>query len=248
MKNILQDIIIAVLVIIMCFVITLVTKASFVWIILPVFFTILLAILGKLLREKYGSSYGITIYLFLFFVVPLLWYLFCSQMPITALTLQTQKKAEDFSSFQNYEGSVDAKQQFVDFQLKQDSILKIQVSKLLLENKVDSALTLIKQSKENSERIKASLFSEDPSKQKTIDEQLDPNTTYIGNVPNNSTIYFTSNKPFLLLERTSLEYDANNVIEIPMPKGKSSKHWKWGGNILVRKTDAIIKYTYKRDE
>jgi len=159
MKNYVQDIIISVLVVIICFIITVVTGASFFWLLLPIVFTILLAFLGKLLREKYGSSYGITTYLFLFFAVPLLWYVFCSQMPITALTLKTQQKVEDFSSFKKYEGDIDAKQQFVDYQVRQDSILKDAVAKLLSENKVDSALSLIESSKKNAEMIKEKLFS-----------------------------------------------------------------------------------------
>lgn len=169
MKNIKQDVTIAILVIIICFVITIVTKANFVWVILPVFFTILLAILGKLLREKYGSSYGITIYLFLLFAVPLIWYFFSTSMPMKSAVLESNKNMYDLESFKEYSEGVDAKTEVAKFQFKRDSILKLQVNELLKDGLVDSAMNLIKINQANSQKLKEKLFtgggSEGQSKQ-----------------------------------------------------------------------------------
>ena len=249
MKGFLQDILIGVLIFVICLIIAIVTGANFLWLFLPLVVIVLLAILGNLLRQKYGSTYGITVYLFLFLVVPILWYLFCSQMPITAVTLKTQQKAEDFSSFEKYEGSIDAKKQFVDYQMKQDSITNQEVSKLLKENKVDSALALIKQSKSNSDKIKKELLTKPNVKNELKKEDNEENTiTIVGTCKGKSTIYFYAERPFSL--RLSLDKGANGFYNESMPAGNSSRHLDNPGSIVVNepnRTDIkIIKEKFDR--
>lgn len=244
MKNFLQDIIIGVLIFVICLIIAIVTGANFLWLFLPLVIIVLLAVLGNLLRQRYGSTYGITVYLFLFLVVPILWYLFCSQMPITAVTLKTQQKAEDFSSFKNYEGSIDAKKQFVDYQMKQDSITNQNVSKLLSENKVDEALQLIKDNKAKIEKLKKELLS---NSQIESSEDLNKSTrpsftikknkkTELISVPDKTTMYFESQKPFYILEIRDLN-KRYELTEVPMPSGQSSRYWLWGGVVTVRSNE-----------
>lgn len=244
MKGFFQDIVIAVLAFVICLIIAIVTGANFLWLLLPIVVIMLLAMLGNLLRQRYGSSYGVTAYLFLFFVVPLLWYLFCSQMPITALTIKTQQKAEDFSSFKNYEGSIDAKQQFVDFQVRQDSILKQEVSKLLSENKVDEALQLMKDNKTKIEKLKKELLGtsdiESPevttkNTRQSFDIKKNKKTELIS-VPDETTLYFESEKPFYLLEIRDRNR-VNNLTAVQMPSGQSSRYWMWGGVVTVKSNE-----------
>lgn len=159
MENIKLNIFIGILTFILCLIITITSGIHFLWIIVPVIFIILIAFLSSVLQERFGRTYGITGYLILLFVIPILWYLFSANMPITSKMIESQKKAEDLSSFQKYQGSVDAKKEVAQYQMKQDSILREQVSALLNIGKVDSALVLIKQNETSSERIKNELFS-----------------------------------------------------------------------------------------
>lgn len=253
MKGFLQDIIIGVLIFVICLIIAIVTGANFLWLFLPLVIIVLLATLGNLLRQRYGSSYGITVYLFLFLVVPILWYLFCSQMPITAVTLKTQQKAEDFSSFKNYEGSIDAKQQFVEYQLRQDSIVKQEVSRLLNDGKVDSALALLKQSQSNTDKIRNQLFANSDVSQnnsnKTPEVQNNSlnNRTVVGScMKNNATIYFYAEKPFNII--FSLDKGKAGYSTVSKPAGNSTQHFDNAGDIVVdepnRNDIKIIKIKY----
>lgn len=116
--------------------------------------------------------------------------------------IEHQKKAEDLSSFQNYSGGIDAKKEVADYQLQQDSILKEQVSALLKEGNVDSALALIKRNESTSEKIKNELFSSVTSSQQEK-QNSSPNTggnpnsnqvttsTVCGNHPEGSLRYLT---------------------------------------------------------
>lgn len=250
MKGFFQDIVIAVLAFVICLIIAIVTGANFLWLLLPIVVIILLAMLGNLLRQRYGSTYGVTAYLFLFFAVPLLWYLFCSQMPITALTIKTQQKAEDFSSFQNYEGSIDAKQQFVEYQTRQDSILKIEVSKLLNENKVDEALQLIKDNKEKLDKLKNELLGEQSIKQTNPTEEVNNNAfvnrTVVGSFKDNAKLYLYADKPFNII--FSLNRGEAGYSTVRKPAGHSTQYFDNGGDLVVdepNRTDIkIIRITY----
>jgi hypothetical protein len=237
MKNFLQDIIIGVLIFVICLIIAIVTGANFLWLFLPLVIIVLLATLGNLLRQRYGSTYGITVYLFLFLVVPILWYLFCSQMPITAVTLKTQQKAEDFSSFKNYEGSIDAKKQFVDYQLKQDSITNQEVSKLLKENKVDEALQLIKDNKTKIEKLKKELLNtpniESPEDiRKNTHESSDKNNSN----ENSETIIIPKNA----VQGSRLTFKQNDLYTVLNING-SIQQKNLSGNYV----DLIEGHTYK---
>jgi len=177
MNNIKLNVLIGSVTFVLCLIITITSSINFFWLIVPIFFIILVVYLASLLRQRFGTSYGIPAYLIVLFVIPILWYLFSANMPFTSKMIASQQKAEDFSSFQNYAGSVDAKQEVANYQMKQDSILKEQVSKLLQENKVDSALSLIKHHDKSSDRIKNELFN-------TITQTNQTNTE---NVPHQET-------------------------------------------------------------
>lgn len=189
MNNIKNNIFIGIITFILCIIITVISGINFFWLIVPIIFIALVVFLSAHLRERFGKTYGIIVYFVLLFVVPIIWYLFSSSMPITSKTLESQQKAEDLSAFQKYQGSVDAKKEVAHYQMKQDSILREQVSLLLSEGKVDSALMLIKQNETSSEKIKQELFSSIPQSSITGNIDQTNNSTLCGDYPEGSTRY-----------------------------------------------------------
>jgi len=176
MTNQIKDIIIGVLILVMCVIITLLANITFWWIFLPVFFIVLLLILSKLLKERFGKTYGIVYYLGAMLFIPAIWYIFCSNMPMTSIVADNKRKSEDLSAFKDYQEGIDAKKQVAEYQMKQDSILKEQVSQLLKDGKVDSALKLIKENATSSQKIKDELFSSiSPSKNNQQEQKSDIN-------------------------------------------------------------------------
>jgi energy-coupling factor transporter transmembrane protein EcfT len=171
MNDIKNSLLIGIITFILCLIITITTGISFFWLIIPIIFILLTAFLSKLLKEKFGSSYGIIGYLVLLFAIPLLWYLFSSKMPITSLTLDSKQNEMDLSSFQDYREGVDAKKEVARYQMKQDSVLKDTVSLLLSEGKVEDALALIKKHESTSDKIKKELFSSHPELQEKSQEK-----------------------------------------------------------------------------
>lgn len=159
MNNLRTNILIGVVALALCLVITITNGVNFFFLAIPLVLIVLIIFLSGLLKRRFGKTYGITPILFLVFVVPVLWYLISANMPMTAKMIEHQKKTEDLSAFQKYSGGVDAKKEVADYQFQQDSILREQVSLLLKDGKVDSALILIKQNETTSEKIKKELFS-----------------------------------------------------------------------------------------
>lgn len=171
MNNLKTNILIGMIALILCIVITITNGINFFMLAIPLFVIILIIYLSSLLKKRFGKTYGITWMLLLIFVVPGMWYIFSANMPMTSKMIEHKKNKEDLSSFQNYTGGVDAKKEVADYQFRQDSILKEQVSLLLKEGKVDSALALIKQNETTSEKIKNELFSSVTSSQNKSHEQ-----------------------------------------------------------------------------
>lgn len=194
MNNLKNNFLIGVITFILCIIITITTGTNFLYLIVPILFIVLIAFLATVLKERFGKTYGIIGYLIILFVIPIAWYMFSATMPITSMMLESQKQAEDLSAFQNYSGSVDAKKEIAKYQIKQDSILKDQVSILLNEGKIDSALALIKQNETSSERIKKELFADISSSYPTnqIQNQNNVNSSGLcGDYPEVSTRYLT---------------------------------------------------------
>lgn len=158
MNNIKFNILICTVTFILCVIITVAFGINFFWLAVPFVFIILSAYLSSVMRNRFGRTYGISVYMILLFVIPILWWIFSANMPITSVMLEAKQKAEDLLSFQKITGGVDAKTQIAQYQLKQDSLLKEQVNNLLKEGKIDSALSLIKQNDNLSERIKKEIF------------------------------------------------------------------------------------------
>lgn len=216
MNNLKLNILISAVTFILCVIITVTSGINFFWIIVPIIIIGLVAVLSSLMKQRFGSTYGIAGYMVILFVIPTLWYIFSSNMPITSKTIESQKKVEDLSSFQKYSGSVDAKKEVAQYQMKQDELLKEQVTALLNLGKVDSALSLIKQNESSSERIKKELFSSitntttttqntpsqpssspPPTQQNTYTNQNSythsaSNTTICGEYPEGSQKYLTT--------------------------------------------------------
>ncbi len=66
--------------------------------------------------------------------------------------------------------------------------------------------------------------------------------TIIGKVGDKGKAYFSADQPFEIKERTE-----DGFISIPMPSGKSSRYFEWGGNIRIigkRNDVKLIKVTY----
>lgn len=161
MNNLKTNILIGVVALVLCLIITIANGINFFLLAIPLLVIILIIYLSGLLKNRFGKTYGITWMLLLVFVIPGLWYLISANMPMTSKMIEHKKNKEDLSSFQNYSGGVDAKKEVADYQFHQDSILKEKVSLLLKDDKVDSALALIKQSEENSEKVKSQLFNQE---------------------------------------------------------------------------------------
>lgn len=203
MNNLKNNILIGLLVLVLCLVITITNGINFFFLIIPLVLIVLILFLSDLLKKRFGKSYGIAGILFLVCIIPVIWYLISANMPMTYKMIEHQKKSEDLSAFQKYSGGVDAKKEVADYQLKQDSLLKEQVSLLLSEGKVDSALALIKQNEASSQKIKDELFSSVTSSQIKKEHSLDENNTVnnnamalerfnCGNYPEGSQKYLNS--------------------------------------------------------
>ena len=185
MNNLRTNILIGVVALILCLVITITNGVNFFLLVIPLVLIVLIIFLSGLLKKRFGKTYGITPILFLVFVIPVLWYLISANMPMTSKMIEHKKNKEDLSSFQNYSGGVDAKKEVANYQFRQDSILKEQVSLLLKEGKVDSALALIKQNESTSEKIKNELFSTVTSSQNKSETKSNLNQS--NNLSSNST-------------------------------------------------------------
>ncbi len=203
MNNLKNNILIGLLALVLCLVITITNGINFFYLIIPLVLIVLILFLSGLLKKRFGKTYGIAGILFLVFIIPVVWYLISANMPMTYKMMEHQKKSEDLSAFQKYSGGVDAKKEVADYQLKQDSILKEQVSLLLSEGKVDSALALIKQNEVSSQKIKDELFSSVTSSQINKENSKDENNTVnnnamalerhnCGNYPEGSERYLNS--------------------------------------------------------
>ncbi|MBX7046549.1 MAG: YARHG domain-containing protein [Ignavibacteria bacterium] len=158
MNNIKFNLLIGTVTFILCVIITVSCRINFFWLAVPLVFIILSAYLSSAMRKRFGRTYGISVYLIILFAIPVLWFVFSANMPITSVMLEARQKMEDLFAFQKYAGSVDAKTEIAQYQMKQDSIVKMQVTALLKEGKVDSALALVKQNDNVSERIKKEIF------------------------------------------------------------------------------------------
>jgi hypothetical protein len=185
MNNLKTNILIGVVALVLCLVITLTNGINFFLLAIPLLVIILIIYLSGLLKNRFGKTYGITWILLLVFVIPGLWYVISANMPMTSKMIEHKKNKEDLSSFQNYSGGVDAKKEVANYQFRQDSILKEQVSLLLNEGKVDSALALIKQNESTSEKIKNELFSTVTSSQNKSETKSNLNQS--NNLSSNST-------------------------------------------------------------
>lgn len=181
MNNLKNNILIGLLALVLCLVITITNGINFFFLIIPLVLIVLILFLSGLLKKRFGKTYGIAGILFLVFIIPVVWYLISANMPMTYKMMEHQKKSEDLSAFQKYSGGVDAKKEVADYQLKQDSLLKEQVSLLLSEGKVDSALMLIKQNEASSQKIKDELFSSVTSSQIKKENSLDDDNTVKNN-------------------------------------------------------------------
>ena len=185
MTNLKTNILIGAVALILCLIITITNGINFFLLAIPLLVIILIIYLSGLLKQRFGKTYGITWMLLLVFVIPGLWYLISANMPMTSKMIEHKKNKEDLSSFQNYSGGVDAKKEVANYQFRQDSILKEQVSLLLKEGKVDSALALIKQNESTSEKIKNELFSTVTSSQNKSETKSNLNQS--NNLNSNST-------------------------------------------------------------
>ena len=188
--------------VLICAIITITNGVNFFLLLIPILFIIVLLWFSSLLKLRFGRTYGIAFLLFLICIIPIGWYIFSANLPMTYLMMEDRKKHEDLLSFKNYSGGVDAKKEVADYQLRKDSLLQQEVSQLLKEDNIDSVLSLIRKNELITEKIKKGLFSSDSllkikTEQKTniepvINYQSEP-TASCGNYPESSNRYLTVN-------------------------------------------------------
>lgn len=188
--------------VLICAIITITNGVNFFLLLIPILFIIVLLWFSSLLKLRFGRTYGAAFLLFLICIIPIGWYIFSANLPMTYLMMEDRKKHEDLLSFKNYSGGVDAKKEVADYQLRKDSLLQLEVSQLLKEDNIDSVLSLIRKNELITEKIKKGLFSSDSllkikTVQKTniepvINSQSEP-TASCGNYPESSNRYLTVN-------------------------------------------------------
>lgn len=186
--------------VLICAIITITNGVNFFLLLIPILFVIVLLYFSHLLKQRFGSTYGAAFFLFLIFVVPIGWFIFSAQLPMTYFMLEERKKQEDLFSFKNYYGGIDAKKVVAEYQFRKDSLLRNEVTSLLQEDNIDSVLTLIRKNDQVNEKIKKGLFSSDSLvKIKTPQKSNTEPTSYIqsggnsicGNYPESSNRYLT---------------------------------------------------------
>ena len=188
--------------VLICAIITITNGVNFFLLLIPILFIIVLLWFSRLLKQRFGKTYGAAFLLFLICVVPIGWFIFSANLPMTYLMMEDRKKHEDLLSFKNYSGGVDAKKEVAEYQLRKDSVLREEVSQLLKEDNIDSVLSLIRKNQLVTEKIKKGLFSGD-SLQKIkavqkinvdpVSNSLSGATSTCGNYLESSNRYLTVN-------------------------------------------------------
>ncbi|HAY34384.1 MAG TPA: hypothetical protein DCY06_09625 [Bacteroidetes bacterium] len=195
MNNLKYNVMIGIVLVFICAIITLTNGVNFFFLFIPMFFIIVMLWLSSLLKKRFGSSHGIAFLLFLICIIPVGWYYFSANLPMTRFMMDDNKKSKDLLSFKEYFGAVDAKKEIAEYQIKQDSILRQTVSELLSQNLIVSALTLVRQNQIITEKIKRGLFTTDSiprikteptARTEGVSENLSGPTNHCGNYPESS--------------------------------------------------------------
>lgn len=212
--------------VLICTIITITNGVNFFLLLIPILFIVVLLWFSSLLRQRFGRTYGAAFFLFLICIIPIGWFVFSANLPMTHLMIEERRKHEDLLSFKNYSGGVDAKKEVAEYQLRKDSLLRLEVSQLLKKDNIDSVLSLIRKNELVTEKIKKGLFSSDslqkikPVPKTTVDPvsnfQSEPTST-CGNYPESSNRYLTVNdvvgKPIRVLRLMRSEiYMRHNYI------------------------------------
>lgn len=190
--------------VLICAIITITNGVNFFFLLVPILFIVVLLWFSSLLRERFGRTYGAAFFLFLICVVPIGWFIFSANLPMTHLILEERKKHEDLLSFKDYSAGIDAKKDVAEYQFRKDSLLRLEISQLLKDDNIDSVLSLIRKNDVVTEKIKKGLFSSDSlAKIKTVQKvNVEPvNNNYqsgelnpCGNYPESSNRYLTANE------------------------------------------------------
>jgi len=144
-------------------------------------------------------------------VIPIGWFIFSANLPMTHFMLEEKKKREDLLSFKDYSAGLDAKKEVAEYQFKKDSLLRSEVSQLLKDDNIDSVLTIIRKNDLVTEKIKKGLFSLDSLvKVKNTKVSVDPvsnnyqpgRVTSCGNYPESSERYLSVDEVMYKPSRT----------------------------------------------
>lgn len=189
--------------VLICTIITITNGVNFFLLLIPILFIVVLLWFSSLLKQRFGRTYGAAFFLFLICIIPIGWFIFSANLPMTTLMMEDRKKHEDLLSFKNYSGGIDAKKEVAEYQLRKDSLLKQEVSQLLKKDNIDSVLSLIRKNQLITEKIKKGLFSSDslqkiqPVQKINVDpviNNMSEPTSTCGNYPESSNRYLTVNE------------------------------------------------------